>query len=569
MVYTKHFTVHGFDSLNKCDQYIQNADKTLYDSESNMNHLDHLFRYIASDNKTMMKQLVSSHGLVDVGTAYEEFKFTKLSHAIRRGSHLKFNEETGRFDTPTLTDLEKNNAVLAHHLIQSFSPDDNLTPEQIHEIGRKTMLEFTGGEYEFVIATHTDRQHIHNHIIVNSTNMLDGKSMPWKIPVMKNGMQRDKTKEEFEKVSDKVASKYGAKIIEKSPRNTHQKYTKWQTESLFKTRIKSRLDFLIQHSSSVPDFLEKAEALHLQVDFSKKWATYRLMDEPQIKNTRGRNLDKGDPEKYNLHQIELAVTQNEGTFTIEEVVAGYQETINRSENDFDFQLVVENWQISHSTEKGYYLNVDFGYGERGQVFIGGHKVDKLEEGNLNLFVKQGEYFYLMSEKDASYNRYITGASLIRQLRRYNGQVPLRKEPIMSSIQEVVEAINFLAEHDVTDGRQINLLEDKLEKAFIEARETMDQLDEKLIELHQVSKLLIEVETTEEEEEIQTKLSHLLPGVDVSELKHDELIEEIETIGLSRKLLSDKLDETIKEIEQVQLIQASTQLENEKGNQLSK
>ena len=60
--------------------------------------------------------------------------------------------------------------IHSHHIIQSFSPDDNLTPEQVHEIGRQTMLELTGGNYEFVIATHTDKDHLHNHIILNTTN---------------------------------------------------------------------------------------------------------------------------------------------------------------------------------------------------------------------------------------------------------------------------------------------------------------------------------------------------------------------------------------------------------------
>lgn len=60
------------------------------------------------------------------------------------------------------------------------------------------MFKFTGGEYEFVIATHTDRDHIHNHIIVNSTNSVTGKSMPWSITRPKFGKKNfDKTKELF------------------------------------------------------------------------------------------------------------------------------------------------------------------------------------------------------------------------------------------------------------------------------------------------------------------------------------------------------------------------------------
>ncbi len=68
--------------------------------------------------------------------------------------------------------------VLARHIIQSFDPADNLTPEEVHEIGRQTALEFLGEDYEFVIATHVDKDHLHNHIIFNATSTVDLKKVP-------------------------------------------------------------------------------------------------------------------------------------------------------------------------------------------------------------------------------------------------------------------------------------------------------------------------------------------------------------------------------------------------------
>ena len=84
-----------------------------------------------------------------------------------------------------MKELSSGKQVLAHHIIQSFSPDDNLTPEQIHEIGRQTMLELTGGNYEFVIATHTDKDHLHNHIILNTTNTSTLKKFRWEKKTLK------------------------------------------------------------------------------------------------------------------------------------------------------------------------------------------------------------------------------------------------------------------------------------------------------------------------------------------------------------------------------------------------
>lgn len=56
----------------------------------------------------------------------------------------------------------KRSRNLAYHLIQSFSPDDNITPEQAHALGKKLAAEFGEGKFEYVISTHIDKGHIHN-----------------------------------------------------------------------------------------------------------------------------------------------------------------------------------------------------------------------------------------------------------------------------------------------------------------------------------------------------------------------------------------------------------------------
>ncbi|MGC3622909.1 transcription elongation factor GreAB, partial [Enterococcus faecalis] len=76
-------------------------------------------------------------------------------------------------------------------------------------------------------------------------------------------------------------------------------------------------------------------------------------------------------------------------------------------NDFDYQVTFDEWQISHKTTRGYYVNVDFGFGERGKVLIGAYKVDPLENGQYNIYVKRKVFFYLMNEKNADRNRYMT------------------------------------------------------------------------------------------------------------------------------------------------------------------
>ena len=106
--------------------------------------LNKAIAYICNPGKTDETLLVSSFGC-SAETADIEFSWTRR-HAIDKGTNL------GR------------------HLIQAFSPGE-VTPKQAHEIGMKLANEVLGGKYEFVLTTHIDKGHIHNHIIFNSVSL--------------------------------------------------------------------------------------------------------------------------------------------------------------------------------------------------------------------------------------------------------------------------------------------------------------------------------------------------------------------------------------------------------------
>ncbi len=544
MVYTKHLIVHSVKHLRAAVSYSEKAAKTSVEGEGEDNHFDHVFPYVMNDDKTWNRRLVSGYKISDVFHADDEFIWTKQVAAMSKGNKINFdpNSSKGIFD---IKKLDEKNAVLAHHLIQSFSPDDDLSPEEIHEIGRKTVLELTGGYHEFVIATHIDKEHLHNHIIFNSTNMVTGNAFRW----------QKGTKKIFEQISDKHASKAGAKIIEKSPKNSHKKYTTWQTESIYKSQIKQRLDFLLEFSSDINDFKEKAAALQLEVNFSGKWATYRLLDQPQIKNTRGRSLSKSNPEKYNLSNIKERLKENTVKVNVDEVLERYDEKIDIVKQDFDYQVTIENWQVDHKTEKGYYLNVDFGVANHGQIFIGAYKIDQLENGDYQVYLKKKDFFHFMNQKDSTRSRYIDGETLVRQLSLYNGTTPLKKEPIISTINEIVDAINFLAEHGVTEGSQLKHMEANLYDALDEAQIKLDKIDEKILELTQVAKYLI-AKTSEDPDEVQ-EAKKALENMNVnSDLKYRDIQQELSSEKLGRKILKNKFDQTVGEINQFNEIKAA-------------
>lgn len=104
--------------------------------------------YICNPGKTDGKLLVSSFGC-SAETADIEFAWTRR-HAIDKGTNL------GR------------------HLIQAFEPGE-VTPEEAHRIGMELAREVLGGKYEFVLTTHIDKDHIHNHLIFNAVSFQDHK----------------------------------------------------------------------------------------------------------------------------------------------------------------------------------------------------------------------------------------------------------------------------------------------------------------------------------------------------------------------------------------------------------
>ncbi|MBR1373884.1 relaxase/mobilization nuclease domain-containing protein [bacterium] len=108
--------------------------------------MNNIFPYIMKKEKTDAKLISGINCMPE--TALEEFRAVKN----------QFRKTDGR---------------QYWHIVQSFSPDDNLTPEIAHEIGLKFAEYF--GNYQTVVATHIDRNHIHNHIVFNSVNFENGK----------------------------------------------------------------------------------------------------------------------------------------------------------------------------------------------------------------------------------------------------------------------------------------------------------------------------------------------------------------------------------------------------------
>lgn len=173
--------------------------------------------------------------------------------------------------TQFLKTREDNNVkgtVLARHLIQSFLPDET-TPEQAHQIGLDLCNKILKDEYEFVLTTHIDKGHIHNHIIFNNVNMVTGKCY-------------QSNKKSYHKIryqSDKLCKENNLIVIDEHYETYKKKYKtsgkSWYENEQFKkgTSWKSKLQFdidrNIKQSKDWDDFLDKMTTLGYEIKHGK------------------------------------------------------------------------------------------------------------------------------------------------------------------------------------------------------------------------------------------------------------------------------------------------------------
>ncbi|EGJ36170.1 group II intron-interrupted relaxase LtrB [Streptococcus sanguinis SK49] len=538
MVVTKAIQIKNTGNLKRAVKYILDEAKTV-ELVTNSNQS---FPVILKDGK-LQTQLVSGHLIGQERKAAEEFILTKK---------LADN----RFGRKETSDLVTENGVLAHHLIQSFDPSDNLTAEEIHEIGRKTVLELTKGKHEFVIATHVDKNHIHNHIIFNTTDNSTLKKFRW----------QKGTKRSLEKISDRYAELAGAKIIDRSaPRFSHTKYAAYQKKNVFKLEIKSRLNFLIKHSTSIEDFLKKAKALNLAVNFSGKHATYRLLDSEQQRNTRDSTLSKKGA--YTLATIEKRVSQNKATYSLEDIKPEYDKLQQEKAEDFEQRLMIEPWQVKEVTADGIYLEIDFGIRNHGLIKVPHRQVDQLEDGRFELFVRRNDFFYFLNPDHSENNRYIKGNTLMKQLAYNNGEVVLTKNRNISNLDQLIKEFEFLAAHDVTSGQQFEELEERFIEQLDQAEETLQQIEQRLMKLNKAAAALSDLKSDNPEyqalgQEILESLGFPLT------IRAEELEKEITEISVEQAGLQQKYDDIVGSFEEYRSVKDNNQVRREKEQESS-
>ena len=165
----------------------------------------------------------------------------------------------------TQKNLNSNVENLAFHLIQSF-PKGEVTAEQAMEIGRETMEKFLKGQYEFVIATHVNTDCIHNHIIINSVNMTNGKSFS-----TEHDRKAYPALIQVRQISDQILKEKGLSVIE-NPLNMSVSHYEWQLQKAgvsWKDRLKKVIDETIRNSDDFNSFLSNMREQNIEVKYGE------------------------------------------------------------------------------------------------------------------------------------------------------------------------------------------------------------------------------------------------------------------------------------------------------------
>ena len=195
--------------------------------------------YAQNPEKTEQGELVSSYECSPL-TVDEEFMLSKRQYELATGRRQRSD-------------------VIAYQIRQSFKPGE-ITAEEANKVGYELAMRFTKGKYAFIVATHTDREHIHNHIIYNSTALDSTRKFR---DFLLSGLA-------VQRLSDLICLEHQLSVIEKKPYRERQKRTLYPPKESNRDHLCSVLDnILAEKPKGYEDFLQKLEQQGYEVKRGK------------------------------------------------------------------------------------------------------------------------------------------------------------------------------------------------------------------------------------------------------------------------------------------------------------
>ena len=219
--------------------------------------------YILNPEKTDEKLLVSSYGCASE-TAAREFEWTR-----------KIAEQKGM--TPV--------RIIARHVIQSFEIGE-VTPELAHEIGKQFADEILEGKYEYVLTTHIDKDHVHNHLIFNAVDFVDYHAYK----------SYKRIYYDMREVSDRLCKENGLSVIPPSQNKGmgYKEYTEAKRGTSWKQKLKQTIDRLVITAKDYDDFLRLMQEAGYEIK-TGKYISFRAKGQERF--TRSKTIGENYTEE--------------------------------------------------------------------------------------------------------------------------------------------------------------------------------------------------------------------------------------------------------------------------------
>ena len=352
--------------------------------------------YILNPEKTDEKLLVSSYGCASE-TAAREFEWTR-----------KIAEQKGM--NPV--------RIIARHVIQSFEIGE-VTPELAHEIGKQFADEILGGKYEYVLTTHIDKDHVHNHLIFNAVDFVNYHAYK----------SYKRIYYDMREVSDRLCKENGLSVIPPSQNKGmgYKEYTEAKRGTSWKQKLKQTIDRLVITAKDYDDFLRLMQEAGYEIK-TGKYISFRA--EGQERFTRSKTIGENYTEER-----------------IKERIAGRSPRRNRR------QTVPKDISLIGDIQERIRLIDSKGYEHKAKLTIlkeAARTLNYLTENNL---LQYADLEKKVEDVHSSYDR--TGKELKGVEARLREVQPLiknisnyqRLKPVYEAFQKAKDKPGFKAKHE--------------------------------------------------------------------------------------------------------------------------
>ena len=206
-------------------------------------------------------------------------------------------------------------------MIQSFAPDE-VTPEQAMQIGEELCDRYLKGDYQYVIAVHTDKNHTHCHVIFNNTNLYNGLSFTTE---HNQGRKSERAWAELRQISDEICAEHGISVIEPIGKGvSHYEDEMQKAGTSWKDKLRRMLREIISYSKSFEEFLKNCTDSGIEYVYTpqnKVKLKFKLSGEGQQRFTRADTLgEEFEPEKIKA-TIDIAQKKAAATEQVEKFFA--------------------------------------------------------------------------------------------------------------------------------------------------------------------------------------------------------------------------------------------------------